>query len=78
MMPDSSLNTIQPYFSLVGSSQVSRALTLLTSSVINMLAVIAFIVAVLFISDAKDEQTAYDRKVQIQKEYNTNRNSKYP
>jgi len=50
----------------------------LTSSVIDMLALIAFIVAVLFISDAKDEQTAYDRKVQIQKEYNTNQNSKYP
>ena len=43
-----------------------------------MLALIAFIVAVLFISDAKDEQTTYDRKVQIQKEYNTNQNSKYP
>jgi len=44
-----------------------------------MLALIAFIVAVLFISDAKDEQTTYDRKVQIQKEYNsTGRNPKYP
>ena len=43
-----------------------------------MFAIIAFIVAVLFITDAKDEQTAYDRKVQIQKEYNTDRNSKYP
>ena len=68
---------------MVGSSQVSRALTRPMSNVTDiigffMLAVIAFIVAVLFISDAKDEQTAYDRKVQIQKEYNTNRNSKYP
>jgi hypothetical protein len=43
-----------------------------------MLAIIAFIAALLFISDAKDEQTAYDRKVQIQKEYHTDRNSKYP
>jgi len=46
--------------------------------VIDMLALIAFIVAVLFISDAKDEQTAYDRKVQIQKEYSTGQNPKYP
>ena len=63
---------------MVGNIQVSHALIQLTLSVINMLAIIAFIAALLFISDAKDEQTAYDRKVQIQKEYNTNRNSKYP
>ena len=43
-----------------------------------MLAILIFIAAIIFITDAKDEQTAYDRKVQIQKEYNTDRNSKYP
>ena len=63
---------------MVGNIQVSHVLIQPTLSVINMLAIIAFIAALLFISDAKDEQTAYDRKVQIQKEYNTDRNSKYP
>lgn len=34
-----------------------------------MLALITFIVLTFFISDIKEDQEAYDRKIQIQKDY---------
>ena len=43
-----------------------------------MLAILIFIAAIIFITDAKDEQTAYDRKIQIQQNYGHSRNTKYP